>query len=130
MTSLLFLDIDGVINPTSNYMRLMAAGMSRRPDKITFPDDIMLRLKEIVEETGAKVVISSTWRDYNWRDSSRWCPEYRNLITQLSKYGIYVYGCTPFDKDRTRGKEILSYLEWFKNEVEDDKGTINIYNNS
>ena len=123
MTSLLFLDVDGVINPTSNYMRLKAAGKSRAPENLTFPDDIMLRLKSIIDETGAKVVISSTWRTTNWLDSSTWDPTYKNLVNQLAKYDISIYGCTPVRRDRVRGKEILEYLEWHKHEVENNEFT-------
>lgn len=121
MTSLLFLDVDGVINPTSNYMRLKAMGKSRAPEKLTFPDDIMKRLKDIIDETGAKVVISSTWRCTDHNDKSVWDPTYKNLVNQLAKYDINIYGCTPVRHDRVRGKEILEYLEWFKCEVENNE---------
>lgn len=121
MTSLLFLDVDGVINPTSNYIRLKAMGKSRAPEKLTFPEDVMLRLKDIIDQTGAKVVISSTMRDPNFQHTSTWDPVFKNLYNQLAKYDISIFGCTPVRHDRVRGKEILEYLEWFKHSEKVDE---------
>ena len=53
----IFLDIDGCINCAATTKRLQSA-----PD-FTFVDTRkVLRLRDIVERTGAKLVLSSTWR--------------------------------------------------------------------
>ena len=54
---LIFLDIDGVINCSTTIKRLACS------NEFTFVDARkVLRLRDIVERTGAKLVLSSTWR--------------------------------------------------------------------
>jgi len=53
-TLILFLDVDGVLLSTSSIERFRSA-------RVLDPDCVE-RLNRIVERTGAKVVISSTWR--------------------------------------------------------------------
>ena len=53
----IFLDIDGVCNCSTTTKRLQSAS------EFTFVDTRkVLRLRDIVERTGAKLVLSSTWR--------------------------------------------------------------------
>jgi len=53
----IFLDIDGVLNSHESYVRHCKETFHDNPD----PEHIK-HLNRIVEKTGAKVVISSTWR--------------------------------------------------------------------
>ena len=60
MEKIIFLDVDGVLNSEAWYMKT-------REVKIAHPDDnidpaAVERLNRIVEPTGAKIVVSSTWR--------------------------------------------------------------------
>lgn len=53
----IFLDFDGVINSTTWLMKV--DGHTSR-DKVS--EEMVQRVSRIVDETGAKVVVSSTWR--------------------------------------------------------------------
>lgn len=76
MTKYLFLDIDGVLNTRRNLNRLSEKGKPCRDRYGWLFDDIAVHnLKKALEETGAKVVVSSTWRIYGsgyiqkmWKD--------------------------------------------------------------
>ena len=53
MKKILFLDIDGVLNITCNYFDEFGC---------TFEKPFVDNLAWIIEQTGAKIVISSSWR--------------------------------------------------------------------
>lgn len=54
---IIFVDVDGVLNTTKSTRRLACC------NEFTFVDTRkVLRLREIVERTGAQLVLSSTWR--------------------------------------------------------------------
>lgn len=64
---LIFLDIDGVLNNDNWWKRNNSAGTPVRlviDDTVDFDKDSMKVLNTIIEKTGAKVVISSSWRNY------------------------------------------------------------------
>ena len=56
---LIFLDIDGVLNSHTSIEEYYHLGINR-PDEL-FGTNSVDALKQIVKETGAKIVISSTW---------------------------------------------------------------------
>lgn len=97
---IIFLDIDGVLNCENAYK----AGFCRREDdygQSFYPPSSAL-LNKLILETGAKIVISSTWRGSGlsvmqnmWRDRGM-CGE--------------VIGITGYNKTRIRGIEIDEYL--------------------
>ena len=74
----LFLDIDGVLNTPKMCGRF----------GIDFIDNILVALvARIVNETDAKIILSSTWR-IDEKD--------RNLvIRELAEYGLAIHDCTP-----------------------------------
>lgn len=69
---LLFLDVDGVLNSMDNG------------DGDTIEDSKVLLLKTIIDKTGAKIVISSSWRLID-RDL-------KELTTVLHKYNMDYIG--------------------------------------
>jgi len=72
MDKIIFLDLDGVI-------------CLDRPDILEPPQ--ILNLKRILDETGAKVVLSSAWRNRDtWLNSA---------TEQLGYFGIQIYSVTP-----------------------------------
>ena len=86
----IFLDIDGVMNDSTTLM------VDDRPHEphLSF-------LKEIVDETGAEIVLSSSWRFYS---------DLTNQVKErLSTVGLSLFGVTEDLYDR--GKEILKWLE-------------------
>lgn len=76
----------------------------------------MLRVREICERTGAKVVISSSWRE-GARDDALAVDriQWQALLAEFDKHRIPVIGMTPFAPDRWRGDEISA---WFKMQEE------------
>ncbi|QJI52419.1 hypothetical protein [Psychrobacillus phage Perkons] len=101
---LIFLDIDGVMN----------SGFSKRSDKhfsLAFDDNAVTNLKQILERTGAMIVVSSTWR-------------LGEAIKSLKEdifihYGLdkYIVGVTPYYQETIRGLEIADYLAHQHNQV-------------
>lgn len=93
----IFLDVDGVLN-SDEYIektqKLNIQGIEREVD----PEKITL-LKNAIIETGAKVVLSSSWRHTK---------NGKYLKQLLGEYGIFT-DSTPF-LNHERGKEIKQWL--------------------
>jgi hypothetical protein len=101
----IFLDIDGVLNCSSTRERI---------DGIFFVEDQKIEyLKEIIECTGAVVVLSSTWRiGWAWMQHN---PDYHDkhfemLRDKLQEHGIQLFGRTPTSNHGVRGLEIDEWL--------------------
>ena len=64
MEKYLFLDFDGVLNTTGYAKRLRKEGIDPFDEfGAMFDPDTIGNLKSIVEQTGCKIVLSSTWRN-------------------------------------------------------------------
>lgn len=110
MIKTLFLDVDGVLNGTNffkntpqhlNYDKLRLIYGSHIAWSLCSIDPEKVKLlNRILDETGAEIVVSSSWRG----DSQ--------LQTIFSIAGIKkkIYGETPRIKGRHRGKEIQEWL--------------------
>lgn len=94
----LFLDVDGVLNSAEWFAR----------DCSTKSDDLGLRsvnpaavklIQHVLEVTGAKLVLSSTWR---------LIPDYVQTLVQA---GLPIVAKTPVLKSSNRGDEIVAWLE-------------------
>jgi len=86
----LFLDVDGVLN-------MEASGGLK-----TLNRNRLKLLEEIINTSGCKIVVSSSWR----KDAA-----YLNRLHRVLNYrGISVHGVTPI-LDQKRGYEIKSWLE-------------------
>jgi Swiss Army Knife RNA repair-like protein len=87
----IFLDIDGVLN----------CEKTRNPRKFPFVVDkkLLARLKKLVAETGAKVVLSTSWR--------------LDPIGRLAAkhFGVPFYDICPNMPRSSRSKEILAWLK-------------------
>jgi hypothetical protein len=97
----IFLDIDGVLNV---YCQ------SRDEYGCIFHDHLVDNLKWVIEQTGAKIVVSSSWRLSGEKSiMDMW--NFRNLpgevigITPNLSYGVKLNTYTP------RGKEIQQWLD-------------------
>jgi hypothetical protein len=91
----IFLDIDGVLN------------CPKTPNPRKFPyvidDGLLARFRQLIERTGASVVLSSTWR----YDPAG--------IFSAKHYGVPFIDITPDMPDEPRCKEILT---WIRNHPE------------
>lgn len=98
----IFLDVDGVLN--DDYTP------SRTKTRCVFVDESkILRLKEIVDATQAKIVLSSTWR-YDRKDPQL-NGDFLQLEEALESFGLEFYSFTPVDAiGIRRGMEIKAWL--------------------
>ncbi|MDE6373346.1 MAG: hypothetical protein K2L72_02510 [Clostridia bacterium] len=102
----IFLDIDGVLNSRAYDKR-------RDWNKQTDVDETRLPLvKSIVDQTGAKIVLSSTWRDY-WEKDPRLCRDDGVYLNQIfAKYGLEIFDKTPnMGLCAERRDEVKSWLD-------------------
>lgn len=98
----IFLDVDGVLNS-----EMFASQMHKNEGVSIFNEDILDRralanLAQIVRETDATIVLSSSWRKI---------PSAREaLVAQLAEYGLVIHSDTPYTGGE-RGDDITA---WFK----------------
>lgn len=133
---IIFLDIDGVLNGYNFWNTLgwdiicflhlgeKCKGWYR---KLTKPSGVhkskVKRLAKLVKITGAKVVMSSTWRISFWRYlvSRETCSENIKILAKLFKdYDIEVVDITPYSLSTTdrREREIKLWLSTNMDKVE------------
>lgn len=103
---IIFLDIDGVLNSMDYFEKV------KDNDGYT---DINLEkvklLKEIVDRTGAEIVLSSTWRELsNIPGSKEEDSQYTYLVNTLENFGLEIKSHTPYLKNN-RPKEIKTWLD-------------------
>ena len=85
----IFLDIDGVLNSRAYDRR-------RDWNKQTDIDETRLPLiKQIIDATGAKIVLSSSWRQHWDRDPDRCGEDGRYINESFAKFGLRIYDKTP-----------------------------------
>ena len=108
---IIFLDIDGVVNSLSTKERAPSHVIGVEQSKIAL-------VKQIVDATGAELVLSSTWREDWFYEHERahyddWC----YLRDEFAKQGLHFIDYTPLRKDRHRGTEIKEWLEATEHKV-------------
>lgn len=101
---LIFLDIDGVMNHRKHFVR------SRLHEGQEFCPIAVRNLREIIKRTGAKIVVSSTWRKMGQT-------RMKNILRSYDMHQ-YFYGLTPVIDEVIRGIEIQKFLEECGAEVE------------
>lgn len=110
---IIFLDIDGVLN--FNGCRDLVGG-------VYFVNDDKIRLlKQIIDKTDAKIVLSSTWR-LGWFDrdnhiKSEIAVDFIKLETKLKEFNIEFLSRTPITYERHRGTEIDMWLKKWSGEL-------------
>lgn len=105
MKKYIFLDIDGVLNCADWF------GECKETDEYTEINlDKVRMLKEIVDSTGAEIILSSTWRELAAHDSKPDHPMYTYLVNSLKQFGLYIKDHTPRIQEN-RPQEIKAWLE-------------------
>lgn len=97
---LIFLDVDGVLN-TDTTTNLTPSGY------IGVSDEYVERLLHIIEETDAKVVLTSSWKHVGEPD----LPYLYEMLKEAKPMDVTK---DPNDFDARRGEGILAYLESHK----------------
>ena len=110
MNKYIFLDIDGVLNSMDWFKqnKHVKGYMEINPDKVRM-------LKEIVDCTGAKIILSSTWRSLAAHDDKPEHEMYTYLKTSLEEFGLSISDQTPYIQ-QNRPQEIKAWLENNTNE--------------
>lgn len=101
---LIFLDIDGVLNYSGAKETYKGA--------IGILDEKLALLKHIIEKTGAKVVLTSTWKT-DWEDTpyiEDLNPYGRYLVKKFKSYHIPIIGKT-YDDWVHRGAGIIEFMK-------------------
>ena len=102
---IIFLDIDGVLNSDEYFDKIKNLNINGIENDIDVSKIVLL--KKSLDETGAKIVLTSSWR---------YTRKAQALKQLLLSYGIIV-DCTPFI-DNERGIEIKKWLQEH-NDVQD-----------
>ncbi|MCM1219681.1 MAG: HAD domain-containing protein [Lachnospiraceae bacterium] len=117
----IFLDVDGVLNSEDDLM------VYREKNNITgcilydaVEDRPLKLLKQLVDKSGAKIVLSSSWRYGHAKliDKDIFGGRlYQKITERLKNYEMEIYDVTPrlHESDKHRGDEIR---DWMKNSKE------------
>ena len=112
MNKYIFLDIDGVLNSNDYFSSLEHMKRMNKLLEMEFNPSIahgvssidpvaVKNLNQLVENTGAKIVVSSTWR------FSPNLPE----VFKISGIEAPIFSITPSSQSRIRGEEIQVWLD-------------------
>ena len=100
---IIFLDIDGVLNCDRFIIENNCRGIGIDPER-------MVLLADIVRASGAKIVLTTSWRTH-WSENPEECDSIgREINEAFAAHGLSVYGKTP-RLYYSREEEILSWLE-------------------
>ena len=102
----IFLDIDGVLNNDAHWKRIRGKRKYYTQVSQTLLDKLLI----ITKETGANLIISSSWRGFQLKETIEdfeTCKS-KNELKQITKY---IVGITPHSNERHRGKEIKWFIE-------------------
>lgn len=102
---ILFLDIDGVLN-SARYDREKAT------DSGNIDPSRLELVKEIIEKTEARIVLSSTWREH-WEKDPTLCDGDGTEINRIfAEHGLIIFDKTPvLPRNSSRAAEIGAWLE-------------------
>lgn len=98
----IFLDIDGVLNNQQTFQSRYERHQSTGEWLIEIDEAMVARLVNIVKETNAKIVLSSSWRTGFSHDTCEPLGEQaQGLVDILNRYGLSIYSRTGNGRDRT-----------------------------
>lgn len=106
----IFLDIDGVLNDENTFIHRNHVFLTTGTILPEIDEKFVARLADIVNTTGAKIVLSSSWRT-GWSPIDSECKSSRKQINEiLRKYGLSIIDKTIFLKSGSRQDEIKEWL--------------------
>lgn len=106
--NVLFLDVDGVLNSEDYYNSLS----SEKQRSMPIDCRCVARVKHIIDQTGAVIVLTSSWRGGWDHNPEKMSEEGRILERIFQKYGLTIYDKTPVSSQEKRPFEIR---QWMKN---------------
>lgn len=96
-SKVVFLDVDGVLNSRESIQRDGPHSMD---------SGMLNNLKTLIDQTGATIIISSTWR----LDSDN----HAELLEKLSDFGLKSHGVTPDLEGQFLGDRTMEISSWLK----------------
>ncbi len=109
---IIFLDFDGVLN-SLQYDR------ERRTDQGNIDKSRLVLLEGLVEQTNAKIVLTTTWRKHWNKDNSLCDAIGEEINTIFDKHGLHIYDKTSEIDVVDRAAEVRTWLQSHVNEVEE-----------
>lgn len=109
----IFLDIDGVLNTYQTFKDINEEYKKTGIDRIEIDEFRLEFLKEIIEKTGAVVVLNSSWKNNCKMENGKYISlskKMRQFIEILSKHNISIYDFT-LDFKTNRQEAIYRWLE-------------------
>ena len=101
---IIFLDIDGVLVSWDDYdRRCEGLKEEEKPKFGDIEERPLMLLKELIEATEAKVVLSSSWRNSNYLTDK--------VRNSLATIGVSLHDVTPRLMDGDRADEIRAWLK-------------------
>ncbi len=108
---IIFLDFDGVLNSLRGYRKARAENRPTGDEYgTTFDGDCVAALRKIVDTTGARIVVTSSWRFFLDKD------DIRKMWTDRQLPGS-VYSVTPTNlliNPKERCKRGIEINDWYK----------------
>ena len=103
----IFLDVDGVLNNIDNIKKCCKKSINKKETfysgkNVPFDIKCLKNLAKVVKKTGAKIVLSSTWRIYK--------SHIYVLEARLAEYGLRIYDKTDII-NMIKGAEITEWLK-------------------
>ena len=112
---IVFLDIDGVLNSDDWYKSGEAKKAYEKTKVVSdyhFDPNAWKLVEKLLIETGAKIVLSSSWRNFTLEATLK---DFTG--TNFEPLNKYIVDITPRTWDRHRGKEIKEFLKTTRLEV-------------
>lgn len=110
----IFLDVEGVLNTKETYERAYRTRGYTTMIDLEIDKFRLEYLKKIIEETNAKIVLSSSFRYFFDKEDGKVLPttfKGKKLYDAFMKYGIEIYDTTPI----TIGSREEQIKEWLSN---------------
>ena len=108
----IFLDVEGVLNTKETYDRIYRQCGHTTMIDVEIDKFRLEYLKTIIDKTGAKIVLSSSFRYFFYKDGKEMLPKTlkgKKLYDTLKGYGIEIYDITPTNSE-TREEQIKNWL--------------------
>lgn len=116
----IFLDIDGVLRPFKKKLNIEVSHSEWCPEKLNehgiklkVYKRLIKRINKITDATGARLILSSSWR-------VGYLSDWADVVVYLHNMGLkgFIIGRTPWNKKyKTRGQEISA---WFSEHPEEN----------
>ena len=106
---LIFLDVDGVLNCKTTKERCA--------NYVGIEDEKLKLLKEIVDHSAAKIILTSSWKECWYKSPFKKCKQ-DNLANYLDKrlkqFGLMVFDKTKEENFFHRGEGVRDYLDYLR----------------